>query len=296
MLIQEIKQQYQSGLKNLYSEEEIHSIVLIVLEFILQKSKTEIRLLQAENYSLVQEEEDRLYMILEELQRSKPLQYILGETEFYGCLIKVTEAVLIPRPETEELVDWIIEDIKNSKGQSTLTTHVSQPITLLDIGTGSGCIAIALAKNSNHSNLHALDVSQKALEIARKNAVINQVELFFHEKDILKEELDTLPMFDIIVSNPPYITLPEKKLMEKNVVDYEPHLALFVDEPLVFYKRISELALKKLKEGGKLFFEINQYYGKETVAMLEKLGYQGIELRQDIHGNDRMIRAIFKKS
>ncbi|APD07570.1 peptide chain release factor N(5)-glutamine methyltransferase [Flavobacteriaceae bacterium UJ101] len=295
MIIQEIKKLYQNGLKDLYPIEEINSMVLIVLEVVLKKNKTEIRLLQIENYSFNEEEIGTLITILEELQNSKPLHYILGETEFYGCVIKVNENVLIPRPETEELVDWIIKDIKNLKELSSSVPHNPESITLLDIGTGSGCIPIALAKNIKGSVVHTLDVSQKALEVAQKNAEINGVKLFFHEKDILKEELNDLSKFDIIVSNPPYITLSEKKLMKKNVLNYEPHLALFVEEALFFYKRIGELALKKLKEGGTLFFEINQYYGEETVSMLKELGYKEIELRKDIYGNERMIRAVYKK-
>ncbi len=295
MIIQEIKKLYQNGLKDLYPIEEINSMVLIVLEVVLKKNKTEIRLLQIENYSFTEEEIGTLITILEELQNSKPLHYILGETEFYGCVIKVNENVLIPRPETEELVDWIIKDIKNSKELSSSVSHNPESIILLDIGTGSGCIPIALAKNIKGSVVHTLDVSQEALEVAQKNAEINGVKLFFHEKDILKEELNDLSKFDIIVSNPPYITLSEKKLMKKNVLNYEPHLALFVEEALLFYKRIGELALKKLKEGGILYFEINQYYGEETVSMLKELGYKEIELRKDIYGNERMIRAVYKK-
>ncbi len=299
MTIQDVKKKYQYDLREMYSEEEINSMILIVLECVLQKNKTEIRLFQIENYCLTKDEKSRVTTILEELKTLKPLQYIIGEVVFYGLSLKVNKSVLIPRPETEELVDWIIEKGKNKKAKikkvnkkATLFND-QQPIKILDIGTGTGCISIALAKNINSAEVHALDVSPKALDVAKENAKRNNVNVCFHEINILENQLEKLPNFDIIVSNPPYITFSEKELMKENVLNYEPHLALFVEEALVFYKRIAELALKKLKIGGMLFFEMNQYYAEEIRSLLEKLGYNSIELRTDFYGNNRMICAVY---
>ncbi|MFV0238279.1 MAG: peptide chain release factor N(5)-glutamine methyltransferase [Flavobacteriales bacterium] len=287
MIIQEVLNAYKEKLIHIYSTKEINSIVWITLEFVLQKSKTEIRLLQLENYTLKKEEKNKLQTILNQLHREKPLQYILGETQFYGIPISVNESVLIPRPETEELVSWVIDSNKQSKWKRSTT--------ILDIGTGSGCISIALAKSIKKGKIYALDISETALEVAKRNAKMNEVEIIFYRKDILKDALNELPKLDIIISNPPYITLSEKNLMKRNVLDYEPDLALFADHALTFYKRIAKLALKKLKIGGELFFEINQYYGKEIISLLKELGYQEIELRKDLYGNERMIKAVYKK-
>jgi release factor glutamine methyltransferase len=230
--------------------------------------------------------------VLSELKKEKPIQYILGETEFYGLPFLVNENTLIPRPETEELVAWIIESTKYEVQNTRLN--------LLDIGTGSGCIAISLAKNLSNAQVAAIDVSEKALVIAKENAKVNAVDVNFIQTDILKvDDLDQLPTsnfqlpthFDIIVSNPPYVRNLEKVEIKPNVLAYEPHLALFVEDTdaLLFYRKIAELALKNLSENGKLYFEINQYLGKETVELLESLGFKNIELKKDIYGNDRMI-------
>ncbi len=299
MTIQDIKKQYQKGLRKMYSEEEINSMILIVLEYVLKKNKTQIRLLQIEHYSLTKDEKSKVAAILEELKTSKPLQYVIGEVAFYGLSLKVNENVLIPRPETEELADWILEEIKNRKSKTkkisreTAVFNDQQTVKILDIGTGTGCISIALAKNIINTEVHALDISSKALDVAKENAKINNVNVYFHEINILENQLEKLSNFDVIVSNPPYITFSEKELMKRNVLNYEPHLALFVEEALVFYKRIAELAQKKLKAGGMLFFEINQYYGDEIKSLLKKLGYNSIELKKDLFGNDRMICAVY---
>lgn len=222
--------------------------------------------------------------ILEELKKEIPIQYLLGKTTFYGLDFEVNPNVLIPRPETEELVEWII--------RNNLKIEKFKDLKILDIGTGSGCIAISLAKNIINATVSAIDVSEQALVIAKKNAQNNSVNVSFINQNILETE-DLGQQFDIIVSNPPYVRNLEKEEIKKNVLDNEPHLALFVEDKdaLIFYKKIADLALKNLTTNGILFFEINQYLGPETVALLEELQFKDIELRKDIYGNDRMIRC-----
>ena len=221
--------------------------------------------------------------ILAKLQQEIPIQYILGKTHFYGLDFEVDENVLIPRPETEELVDWIVtnQQINKSTNQQ-----------ILDIGTGSGCIAISLAKNLPAAKVSAVDVSENALSVAQKNATLNQVDVTYIHQNILETE-DLHAAFDIIVSNPPYVRNLEKAEIKKNVLAHEPHLALFVEDhdALIFYRKIAELAQKNLKANGQLYFEINQYLGKEMVDLLESMGFVAVALRKDIYGNDRMIMA-----
>ena len=224
---------------------------------------------------------------MSELKKEKPIQYLLGETEFNGLKFKVNENVLIPRPETEELVELIChcEERSNLKA-----------VKILDIGTGSGCIAISLARNMLNADVFAIDVSAEALKVAKQNAEQNQVSVTFLEKDILQAE-DLLEQFDVIVSNPPYVRNLEKQEIKNNVLENEPHLALFVDDfdALIFYRKIALLATKNLNNGGQLFFEINQYLGKEMIQLLNELSFSDIELRKDIYGNDRMTRAVWRK-
>ncbi|TRW23265.1 peptide chain release factor N(5)-glutamine methyltransferase [Flavobacterium zepuense] len=217
--------------------------------------------------------------VLHQLEMQKPIQYIFGKAHFYGFEFEVNENTLIPRPETEELVDWIIKE-----------NEFRVSIKLLDIGTGSGCIAISLAKNLADAEVSAIDVSTEALAVARRNSETNKAGVNFILQDILAAEI--LPEhYDIIVSNPPYVRELEKAEIKQNVLDYEPHLALFVEDtdPLLFYRKIAILAKNNLKPEGRLYFEINQYLGTETVEMLEQLGFKNVVLRQDIYGNDRMI-------
>lgn len=217
--------------------------------------------------------------VLAQLEQQKPIQYIFNKAYFYGLEFFVNENTLIPRPETEELVEWIINENK-----------VRGKINILDIGTGSGCIAISLAKNLPDAKVHAIDVSEGALAVAKKNAEHNKADVTFWHKNIL--ETDLLPeTFDIIVSNPPYVRNLEKEEIKKNVLEFEPHLALFVEDldPLLFYRKIALLAKGNLPENGKIYFEINQYLGNETAEMLEQMGYKQVTLKQDIYGNDRMI-------
>ena len=221
---------------------------------------------------------NRLKQITTDLKTNKPIQYILGETEFYGLKLKVNEHTLIPRPETEELVDWVLKQEFSSA---------------LDIGTGSGCIPIALAKHTNAS-IMAIDVSENALEVAKENAILNAVKVKFILQDILHSE--SLPKVDLIVSNPPYVLDNEKVKMQKNVLDFEPDLALFVanNNPLIFYKKIAQLAFESLNENGKLFFEINEQFGADTIAMLTEIGFVNIALKKDINDKDRMVKATKK--
>ena len=222
--------------------------------------------------------------ILEQLKKEIPIQYILGTTHFYGLEFEVNSNVLIPRPETEELVDWIVQKSKIKNQESK--------IKILDIGTGSGCISISLAKNLPNAEVFALDVSDKALATAKSNAEFNQVEIQFIHQSILETE-DLGQQFDLIVSNPPYVRHLEKQEIKKNVLDNEPHLALFVEDndALIFYRKIAQLAKKNLCPNGQLYFEINQYLSQETLDLLQEMGFKDITLRKDIYGNDRMIQC-----
>ena len=280
MLLKVYKSTFIKELSSLYDEKEIESFFYIILEQFHNKKRIDLAL----NPEM---EMDALQLllwetVLSELKKEKPIQYILGETEFYGLRFLVNENTLIPRPETEELVEWILE-ITNYELEIT-------NLKILDIGSGSGCIAISLAKNLQNAEVSAIDVSEKALETANKNAQINEVEVNFILKNILETE-DLEHQFDIIVSNPPYVRNLEKAEIKPNVLEFEPHLALFVDDndALLFYRKIAELAKKNLSENGRLYFEINQYLGKETVELLENLGFKEVILKKDIYGNDRMI-------
>ena len=281
MKIKQYKIFFQEQLANIYDTAEIESIFYIVLENKNNLKRIDLAL----NIDLKFSDKDLLVWneILVKLKLEIPIQYLLGTTSFYGLEFKVNKNVLIPRPETEELVDWIIKE--NSK---------SIDLKILDIGTGSGCIAVSLAKNILNSNVFAIDVSNKAIEIASQNALNNQVKITFIEKNILETD-DLLDKFDIIVSNPPYVRNLEKYEIKKNVLDNEPHLALFVDDDdaLVFYRKIAQLSNKNLKENGKLYLEINQYLGKQTIDLLENMGFKNTKLRQDIYGNDRMVSVQF---
>ncbi len=279
MKIKKYKSFFKKQLVPLYDEVEVESFFFIILENKNNLKRIDLAL----NIDLEFSEIDiNIWnQIIEKLKLEIPIQYILVKTSFYGLDFEVNENVLIPRPETEELVEWIKNESLKKK-----------PLKILDIGTGSGCIAISLAKNITNSEVFAIDISEKALAIAQKNAISNNVKVTFIEQNIL-ETFNLNQQFDIIVSNPPYVRNLEKHEIKKNVLDNEPHLALFVDDhdALIFYKKIAALAKINLNKSGYLFFEINQYLGKETVHLLENLGFKNIELRQDIYGNDRMVRA-----
>jgi release factor glutamine methyltransferase len=286
MLLKTYRTTFIQELSTLYDDQEIESFFYLILEQFHTKNRVDLALhpdMEMDAMQLL-----RWESVLSELKNEKPIQYILGETEFYGIPFLVNENTLIPRPETEELVEWIIKST-NYEIQST-------KLRILDVGTGSGCIAISLAKNISNAAVSAIDVSEKALATAKKNAEINKVIVDFICADVLKLltfDFRLSEKFDIIVSNPPYVRNLEKAEIKPNVLEYEPHLALFVDDndALLFYRKIAQLAQKNLSENGMLFFEINQYLGKETVELLEDLGFKNIELKKDIYGNDRMIRS-----
>jgi len=282
MKIKEYRSHFIQELTPVYDASEAESFFYLILEEKQQLKRIDLAL----NPDLIISNGEMAVWdsILASLKKEIPIQYLLGKTSFYGLDFEVNANVLIPRPETEELVDWIIkEDLKIPR---------LQDIKILDIGTGSGCIAISLAKNIPNAQVFAIDVSENALATARKNAERNKVSVNFIQQNILVTE-DLGQQFDIIVSNPPYVRNLEKEEIKKNVLEHEPHLALFVDDhdALVFYKKIAELARKNLSEKGQLYFEINQYLGKEMVDLLEKMNFKNIELRKDIYGNDRMIRG-----
>ncbi len=263
-------------LNGIADEREIISWAYISIEHCLDYNRSDC-IIHADK-QITTELSDRFKQIIAALKTNKPVQYILGETEFYGLKFIVNENTLIPRPETEELVDWILKEEFSSA---------------LDIGTGSGCIPIVLAKNMN-AIISAIDVSEDALVVAKENAKINGVEINFFRQDILKTT--TLPKVDVIVSNPPYVLESEKELMLDNVLEYEPNLALFIadNNPLLFYKKIGELAAKSLNCGGKLYFEINEKYGNEILEMLRKIGFVDIALKKDINDKNRMLKATKK--
>ncbi len=282
MKIKKYKSFFLEQLESYYDETEVESFFYIILENKNNFKRIDLAL----NIDLEFSFDDLIIWneILEKLKLEIPIQYIIGTAHFYDLEFEVNKNVLIPRPETEELVDWIVSNNKNTNN-----------LKILDIGTGSGCIAVSLAKNIPNSEVFALDISIKALATAKKNAESNKVNVAFIQKNIL-EINDLNQKFDIIVSNPPYIRNLEKHEIHKNVLDNEPHIALFVNDndALIFYRKIAELAIINLSDNGKLYFEINQYLGTETSVLLKNLGFKNIELRQDIYGNDRMIKCGVK--
>ena len=274
--IQLFTQYIQHQLKDLYTRSEISFLSRIILEEVSCKfnNLSDLELHKAKE-------------IVKRLQKNEPIQYIIGKCEFYGITFQLTSDVLIPRPETEELVEWILAE------------NIEANSSILDIGTGSGCIAITLAKKINGVNVHAWDISDLALNVTSNNAIINGVNIHTSRVDVLSEDdklqhYNSNTKYDYIVSNPPYIADNEMAIMEGNVLDYEPHLALFVpnDEPLLFYNRIADVSTKLLKNGGALFFEINPIYATKLVEMLEIKGYSDVELRKDLSGKNRMLRAV----
>jgi len=282
----------EEQLRDFYSVDEIKSFSYIVLESVCQMDKSSI--LRHKDKQLSLNEHFRIQKIIDELKNHRPIQYITGEAEFYGLKFKVDENVLIPRPETEELVEQVLNGYR-AKGEGYKVKGERHRV--LDIGTGSGCIAITLAKRLPEAEVFALDISEKALEVAKQNAKLNQVDVHFFQQDILSDESFPVPfgVFDCIVSNPPYVTQKEKVEMAKNVLDYEPHQALFVpdENPLLFYERIADFARNQLKENGTLYFETNSLYGQAAAKMLKDKNFQSVKLLKDISGNDRILIANF---
>ncbi len=278
-----LRKTYINRLSEIYPSSEITSIFRLLVAHRLHLDSAALVL--EEKKELLPKDSAYFQKALERLQEKEPVQYIVGETYFYNLKLRVNSEVLIPRPETEELVAWIISDVEKYNKNKTIRT--------LDIGTGSGCIAISLAKNLPNIEVWAIDISPKALQVAKENANTHQVAVHFLEADILKT--DELPKtYDMIISNPPYVRRQERSQMHGNVLQFEPDQALYVsdDNPLLFYKKIIVLAAKCLNEKGCLYFEINQYLGKEVVQLLAQNGYKNIELRKDFLGNNRMLKAV----
>ncbi|MFN2262396.1 MAG: peptide chain release factor N(5)-glutamine methyltransferase [Psychroflexus sp.] len=278
--LKQLKSDFSESLKAIYEIQEINNFFIWLAEDLLNLSKLDL---------MIKTEVDLEHSVLEQfktaqrrLQVEEPIQYILGYTEFFGLRFKVNSNVLIPRPETEELVQWILDDYQSNKS----------PKTILDLGTGSGCIPISLAKNLSSTKISALDISTEALELAKTNAELNSVEINFFQADLLS--LDQLPIStEILVSNPPYVKQDEKLQMQNNVLNNEPHLALFVDnqDPLVFYRKIAKLALKSVKTEV-IYLEINQYLAEETQLLFENFGFKSVRLKKDFRGNFRMLKAL----
>lgn len=279
MTLKSIHDQYREQLEEIYPLQEIDSIFAIVVEHNLGMSRAD-RVLHATE-SIEVEKQNELLSILDRLKKEEPIQYILGKTEFYGLELAVNPHVLIPRPETEELVRWILDSVENKAPM------------ILDFGTGSGCIALAVKKELPQAGVVGVDKSPVALQLANKNAKTLKLNVDFEILDILGNSLSIEGKFDIMVSNPPYVRYSERVHMKSNVLKYEPEMALFVDDtdPLVFYRRIAELGKDYLSKDGLLFFEINEVYGQEILELLRDKCYTEIELRKDLNGKDRMIKA-----
>ena len=276
-----IANKINKGLADIYSAGEVSALTRILATELLGVSQMAFYV--KDDIALTAEQEASLDNAIERLKKHEPIQYILGYSDFCGLRFKVTPATLIPRPETSELVEWIANEANGTE-------------SILDIGTGSGCIAVSLAHKLPQSEVTAWDISTDALTIATENSKANNCPVEFKPVDILAYQPNG-EQFDIIVSNPPYIKENEKNLMHSNVLDWEPHTALFVpdNDPLLFYRTIAQKGLTMLRNGGRLYFEINRAHGKDTMEMLESLGYTDIELRKDFAENDRMIRAVKPK-
>jgi release factor glutamine methyltransferase len=269
-------------LGSLYPPEEIEGFIRMIFAHLKNYSLTDIYLNIGEE--LGPKEVENISKVISRLKNMEPIQYILGENIFFGMAFKLSPDVLIPRPETEELVDWVLKSKTN------------KPARILDVGTGSGCIAISLKKNWPEARVMACDVSEKALKVAQINAGLNQTEVAFFHLDILNPLLpDSFPKIDLLVSNPPYVTESEKKLMEQNVLKYEPFRALFVPdhEPLLFYTALAEFAKKYLNQNGQVFWEVNQAFGKDCANLLKENGFTNVKLKKDINGKNRMVFAEF---
>lgn len=280
MTLKELKIKFLKELEGIHAPEETASLFFVLTDHFLGKKRIDVALnpefkLESDIYAWFEK-------ALEQLKNEYPVQYITGRTDFMGLDLEVNPNVLIPRPETEELVSWV------------LSFHVeNHELDILEIGSGSGCIPISLSKHLKKAKIRSLDLSEKALSVAKKNALRHGVSIDFQQRDILDlKDLDET--YDLIISNPPYVRESEKEHMQGNVLRYEPKMALYVkdDDPLVFYKTIARLAQTGLRQGGELFFEINQFMGKELITLLRSMDFVSIALKKDIYGADRMIRAV----
>jgi len=279
MEIHEAIRLIRNRLSGLYVPEEIEGFINLIFEHLYKMSGLKLHL--HHNHQISEAKLTEIKEIAQRLQNFEPIQYILEKTEFYGLPFKVNSSVLIPRQETEELVDWILKD------------YPPENCAALDIGTGSGCIPVAIAKNRPDMEVEAWDLSQEALSTAKLNAELNRVNIEFAKTDILQwPQIQMDKKYDLIVSNPPYVTKSEEALMHKNVLDYEPHLALFVtdEDPLIFYKEISAFAEHFLNPGGRVYFEINEKMGNEVAELLNG-HFANVVIRKDINGRDRMARG-----
>lgn len=300
MILKDFKGLVEEELSEIYPNTEIDTFFFLLIEEYLGLLRIDYVL--KPNFEITGEKLQILRLALTRLKNEEPIQYIIGKTEFFGYPFFVNNNTLIPRPETEELVEWILDEVRD-KRQSAIQRMEEKKINILDIGTGTGCIPISLAKNVSNSKISAIDISIDALKVAKQNAELNSVNINFIKKDILKtkslndvvfrEDLSQNVLFDVIVSNPPYVRELEKVEIKNNVLQNEPHLALFVadNNPLTFYEKIADLAIQHLSKNGVLFFEINQYLGKETVNLLIEKGFKEVMLKKDVFQNDRMIKA-----
>lgn len=278
--MQQTIQYIKDSLSGIYLADELEVITYQLMSEVTGLTRTAI--LINKNTKISETHAQLIKRFVNELKNFKPLQYVVGKTEFFGLPFKVNEYTLIPRPETEELVEWIIDDY-NAK---------VFPVTILDIGTGSGCIPVSLRKHLALARVDGCDISPDALKVAAENAQINQLDVNFFEIDILSSPVME-QKWDVIVSNPPYIPMSDMSEMYANVLQYEPHVALFVadENPLIFYRAIAIFALKHLQHEGSLYFEIHYKYGAEVLEMLRNSGFVNVQLRKDLSGNDRMVKA-----
>lgn len=277
----DLKKQYADELYPIYGKHESDAMLTILIERFFQISKLKLAL--EPDFRLSESEILRLHFAVKELKNHKPIQYITKNVEFLNLRIMVNESVLIPRPETEELASYILDSEKETG------------LEVLDIGTGSGCLAISLAKNLDNAKISAIDISDTALKTASKNAFVNEVMVHFDQFNILiPDDYPAAKTYDVIVSNPPYVTISDKALMSENVLNYEPHSALFVegDDPLLFYKAIVYFAADHLKPGGRIYFEINEKFGEEVCSLLSKYGYSSVSLKKDFHNKDRFVSGV----
>jgi release factor glutamine methyltransferase len=279
LTIKDIRSYLIKELESLYGEQEANSLTRIIIKTVTGSSG--LHQVMNSGEAVPSAKANEMMGICKELMTGKPLQYILGETSFYNCDIRVTPDVLIPRPETEELVDLIIKENKGYSGR------------IIDFGTGSGCIAIALAKNLKEALVSATDISVAALEMAGKNALLNNVSIDFRKDDVFNPSYDHLGKAGIIVSNPPYVRNSEKILMQRNVLEFEPHKALFVDDndPLSYYRALTDIAEAVLLNGGKIYFEINEAFGTEIATLLNIHGFSGTEVVKDLNGKERFVKG-----
>ena len=290
--IRQSLQQLQQEIRLIYEEGEAKAIAQLTLEHLLQMNRLSLQINGGQTLTALQSQQ--LQEIGSRLLQKEPVQYILGESDFYGLKLKVNPSVLIPRQETEELVQWILQSVSSSNRFSTAKTTSDKKLQILDIGVGSGCISLALKKHLPQADIMGIDVSEAALKVAQFNSGSLQLPIQWQKIDVLNRTLwGLLPKFDLIVSNPPYICESEKHILEDHVVNHEPSIALFVkdSDSLIFYSTIADLALLKLKKNGKLFFEVSAHFGENCRDMLQNKGFSQVELQKDMNGKWRMIKA-----